>query len=90
MPEKTINPYLVLIAGLILPGSGHVLLGKPQRGLVFLFFIIILGWASLRIMPEQGSFLLRHAGGVLVYGFSALDAYRIARVRQVLANYKLE
>ncbi len=88
MPSKTVNPYLVLIAGLVLPGSGHVILGKPQRGLIFLFFILILGWISYRIMPEQGSFLMRHAGGVLVYGLSALDAYKMARVRQALENFK--
>jgi hypothetical protein len=90
MPEKTINPYLVLAAGLVLPGSGHVLLGKPQRGLIFLFFIIILGWTSVRIMPDTASFLLRHAGGFLVYGLSALDAYKIARVRQVTQSFKPE
>ena len=90
MPNKTINPYLVLAAGLILPGSGHVLLGKPQRGLIFLFFMLILGWVSLRVMPESGSFLLRHAGGFLVYGLSALDAYKMARVRQAVESFKTE
>ncbi len=90
MPNKTINPYLVLAAGLLLPGSGHVLLGKPQRGLIFLFFILILGWISLRIMPANGSFLMRHAGGVLVWGLSALDAYKMARVRQALETFKPE
>ena len=88
MPSKTVNPYLVLIAGLVLPGSGHVILGKPQRGLIFLFFILILSWISYRIMPEQGSFLMRHAGGVLVWGLSALDAYKMARVRQALESFK--
>jgi hypothetical protein len=90
MPEKTINPYLVLAAGLILPASGHVLMGKPQRGLVFLFFILVLGWTSVHVMPEHGSFLMRHAGGFLVYGLSALDAYKMARVRQALETFKPE
>ena len=88
MPSKTANPYLILLAGLCLPGSGHVLLGKPQRGLIFLFFIIILGWISLRIMPQSGSFFTRHVGGILVYGLSALDAYKIARVKQTEESFK--
>ena len=88
MPSKTANPYLILLAGLWLPGSGHVLLGKPHRGLIFLFFIIILGWISLRIMPQSGSFFTRHVGGILVYGLSALDAYKIARVKQTEESFK--
>ena len=83
MAEKTINPYLVLAAALIIPGSGHLLIGKQQRGLVFLFFMLVLGWTSWHVMPETGSFVLRHAGALLVYGLSVLDAYRIAKVKQV-------
>ena len=88
MPSKTVNPYLILLAGLCLPGSGQVLLGKAQRGLIFLFFIIILSWISLRIMPQSGSFFTRHVGGILVYGLSALDAYKIARVKKTEESFK--
>ncbi len=80
MPKPR-NPYLVLAVSLI-PGAGHVTLGLPQRGLVFLFFTIILGWVSLRVMPETMSFFSRHAGGIFIYGISVLDAYKIAKVRQ--------
>ena len=82
MPHSPKNPYIILAASLLLPGSGHVLLGLAQRGLMFLFFILILGWISLRLMPEQMSFFARHVGGILVYGLSVLDAYKIARVRK--------
>ena len=74
------NPYLVLAAALVLPGSGHVLNGVPQRGLAFLFFIILLGWVSAHVMPAHASFLGRYIGGVFVYGLSVIDAYKIARV----------
>ena len=46
MTRKPLNPYLVLITAALLPGSGHVVLGVANRGLVFLFFIILLGWGS--------------------------------------------
>ena len=75
------NPYLVLLASLILPGSGHVLLGLAQRGLMFLFFIVILSWASTHLMPVTSTFLGRHIGGFFVYGLSVIDAYKIARIR---------
>ena len=81
MSEKPINPYLVLAAGLVFPGAGHVILGQAPRGLMFLFFTLILGWVSLRLMPETASFFGRHAGGIFIYGISVLDAYKIARIR---------
>jgi len=75
------NPYHVLLAAVVLPGSGHVLQGRAQRGLLFLFFTVILGWVSGHIMPESATFIGRHIGGVFVYGVSVLDAYKWSRVQ---------
>jgi hypothetical protein len=75
------NPYHILLAAVILPGSGHVWQGRAPRGLMFLFFTIILGWASTHIMPENASFFGRHIGGIFVYGISILDAYKWSRVK---------
>ena len=80
VPGRPRNPYLVLVAAILLPGSGHVLNGLPQRGLVFLFFIILLGWASVNVMPAHASFFGRYVGGVFVYGVSVIDAYQTARI----------
>jgi hypothetical protein len=74
------NPYVVLAAAVLLPGSGHVLQGQAQRGLVFLFFIIVLGWASINVMPPDSNFVVRHIGGIFIYGLSVIDAYKSARV----------
>ena len=87
MHEPIIHPYKVLAASLILPGAGHVWLGQAQRGLTFLFFMVILGWASAKFMPETASFIGRHIGGVFIYGVCGLDAYKLARVRQALDEY---
>lgn len=75
------SPYLVLGAAIVLPASGHVILGVPVRGLQFLFFMVILAWVTARIAPPDASFVGRHAGGFLIYALSILDAYKIARVR---------
>lgn len=80
MSDKPLNPGLVLLCA-IFPGAGHVALGIAQRGLTFLFFIVVLGWVSLHLMPENASFFARHVGGIFVYGISILDAYKIARIR---------
>lgn len=78
------NPYLVLGAAIVLPASGHVILGVPVRGLQFLFFMVILGWVTTKVAPADASFIGRHAGGFLIYALSILDAYRIARIRHAL------
>jgi hypothetical protein len=73
------NPYLVLLSA-VLPGVGHFVLGLTQRALTFLFFMVILGWVTLRVAPPEASFIGRHAGGVFIYSLSILDAYKIARI----------
>ena len=85
---NTKNPYVVLAAALALPGSGHVMLGLPQRGLVFLFFIIVLGMATNHVMPEGSSFIAGNIGGIFIYGLSVIDAYKIARVRFEVARHE--
>lgn len=80
MSDKPVNPRKVLAAALI-PGAGHVMLGQAQRGLTFIFFMVILGWISTKFMPDTASFIGRHIGGVFIYGMSVLDAYRTAKVR---------
>lgn len=85
--SKPYNPYLVLAAAILLPGSGHVMNGVPQRGLVFLFFIVVLGWSTSKIAPEHVSFVGRYAGGILIYGFSVLDAYKQAKINWEVWRY---
>jgi hypothetical protein len=76
------DPYAVLAAAILLPASGHVWLGLVPRALTFLFFMLALGWVSTRFAAPDTSFIGQHAGGVLVYAISVLDAYRIARTRR--------
>ena len=78
-PAPPRHPRLVLLSALLLPGTGHVLIGQAQRGLTFLFFIIVFGWVGNRLLPEA-SFYTRHVGGIFLYGLSVIDAYKRARV----------
>jgi len=78
--KKPWNPYFVLAAALVLPGSGQVLNGVPQRGLTFLFFIVLLGWVSANLMPPGSSFIGHYIGGIFIYGLSVIDAYKRARI----------
>ena len=75
------QPYLVLAVAILLPGCGHLLLGQQQRGLTFLFFILLLGLITHQVTTPDHSFLGRYAGGLFVYALSITDAYRLARLR---------
>jgi hypothetical protein len=79
MPKRK-KPILLLAASMI-PGAGHVWLGQAPRGLMFIFFMTILGWISTKIMPETASFVGRHIGGIFIWGMSIIDVYRINRER---------
>ncbi len=75
------DPRAVLAAAILLPGSGHVWSGRPLRGLGFVFFILLLGAATIATAPERASAVGRLSGGLFVWALSVLDAYRIAKVR---------
>ena len=81
MTDAPRKPLQVLLAAVVLPGSGHVLQGRAQRGLMFLFFMIVLGWASGHLMPPNASFFGRHIGGFFVYGMSIIDAYKWSKIQ---------
>jgi hypothetical protein len=88
MSDAPTHPYKILLASLLMPGSGHVWLGQPQRGLMFLFFMVILGWSSAKFMPDTASVIGRHIGGVFIYGMCALDAFKAAKIRAETWHHK--
>jgi hypothetical protein len=81
MTEKPINPFVVLASALILPGTGQVLNRQPVRGLIFLFFILLLGGYTLKTAAPDVSIVGKLAGGIFVYAMSLYDAYKQARIR---------
>lgn len=81
-PERRpVNPYLVLLLAIVLPGMGHVAAGMPSRGLVFVFFILLLGWTTFHLTTPDQSLIARYAGGLFIYAISITDAYKWARLR---------
>ncbi|WP_214366821.1 hypothetical protein [Pseudonocardia sp. H11422] len=75
MPAR---PLVVLGVAIILPGVGQVLNRTPLRGLVFVFYMVLLGTITYHLTTPEHSFLGRYAGGLFVYAVSVLDAYRWA------------
>ena len=75
------HPWLVLATALLLPGCGQVLNRQPQRGLTFVFFMLLLGGFTLLTADPDVSLVGKLAGGLFVYAMAILDAYRTARLR---------
>ena len=78
---RPINPYVVLVLAILLPGAGHVAVRQPQRGLGFAFFSVLLALLSWYTTTPERSFIGRAAGGLFVWALSIPDAYKIARIQ---------
>jgi hypothetical protein len=78
------HPYLVLGVALALPGMGQVINNQPNRGLLFLFTMIALGYVTYHLSTPEISLIGRYAGGVFIYALSLMDAYKWARIRWVI------
>jgi hypothetical protein len=79
-----IRPLLVLGVAIVLPGVGQVLNRAPVRGLIFVFYMLLLGTITYQLTTPEHSFLGRFAGGLFVYAISVMDAYRLAAHREHL------
>ncbi|MBB3973830.1 hypothetical protein [Hansschlegelia beijingensis] len=80
------DPRLVLLVAAILPGMGHVMIGRAARGLGFALFTFVLGWLTTKFAAPDAGMIGRHAGGFLVWALSLPDAYRSARTDAVRAK----
>ena len=81
-------PWLVLASALVLPGSGQVINREPVRGLIFVFFVLLLGAFTLKTAAPDVSLVGKYAGGLFVWAMAALDAYRRARIRTELWRWR--
>jgi hypothetical protein len=79
--SKPVNPYLVLLLSIILPGAGHVAIGEARRGLAFALFVLLFSFLTYMTTTPDQSFIGRHAGGLFIWALSIPDAYRRARIR---------
>lgn len=81
MIKTPIHPWIVTAVAVILPGAGQVMNRQPFRGLMFLFFILLLGGFTLKTAANDVSMVGKLSGGIFVYAMSLFDAYKQARIR---------
>ena len=89
-PAKPYHPLVILALAIVLPGSGQVFNGEPVRGLMFVFFMLLLGGFTLQTAAPEVSIVGKLAGGIFVYAVSVVDAYRRARIRYEVWRYAAE
>lgn len=80
-PRPPLHPLLVLAVAIVLPGMGQVLNGAWSRGLMMLFFMLMLGVITYQLAAPGISLVGQFAGGLFVYAVSVMDAYYWARYR---------
>lgn len=78
-PGKRFRTLLVVISALLLPGSGHVILGKPRRGLLLLMWMYTMGYIVYQLTTPDIPFALRLSGGFAVWVISVIEVYRISK-----------
>ncbi len=82
--KRPLHPYAVLAIAILLPGAGHVICGRPRRGLTLQLFMIALSFVTWQLTMPQRSLVGRLSGGLFVYAMSLPEAYRLARMRWAL------
>ena len=88
MTKPPPHPWLVLAPGLLLPGVGQVMNRQPVRGLIFVFFVVLLGGFTLKTAAPEVSVVGKFAGGLFVWAMAAMDAYRTARIRHTVWSHR--
>ena len=84
--RRPVNPYVVLLLAILLPGAGHVAIGEARRGLAFALFVLLFSFLTYMTTTPEQSFIGRYAGGLFIWALSIPDAYRRARIRYSIGS----
>jgi hypothetical protein len=84
--RRAASPWLVVAVAVALPGMGQVLNDQARRGLVMVFYMLLLGAVTYALAAPGTSTVGVLAGGLFVYAISVMDAYRVAALRRQQAT----
>jgi len=73
--------FTIFLAAAI-PGAGHVILGRPMRGLIFVFWMVIFGYITYHLTNETVSLIGRISGGLAVWIISILEVSKISKTQK--------
>lgn len=75
---KRVPSWLIIASAALLPGSGHVILGRAQRGFFLLLWMFALGYITSHLSGENVSLIGRWSGGIAVWALSLLEVGKLA------------
>lgn len=73
--------WLPVLAALIVPGSGYVMLGNHTRALQMLFFMCFLGYITFMLTGPDISPVGRFAGGFAVWALSVIEVHKAVKLK---------
>jgi len=76
-----------VLAAFVVPGSGYVLLSRPMRGLVMIFWMCIFGYITFHLSSDNISVIGRFSGGIAVWVISILEVYHITRNKLIVQGH---
>jgi len=80
--EVIMAVWVPVMAAILVPGSGYVLLSRPMRGLVMIFWMCIFGYTTFQLSSADISVIGRYSGGIAVWVISVLEVYHITLKRR--------
>lgn len=81
MSKTKLKRWLTVLSSILVPGSGYVYLGLPQRGLTMLMWMFAFAFITYHVTPPDLAFLWKISGGLLIWVVSILDVERRSRNR---------
>lgn len=74
--NKKLHPWVIMIFSLLVPGSGHVLLGRPVRGLLLVLWMFFFGYITFHLTTKDISIIGRLSGGFAIWVVSIFEIYK--------------
>ena len=65
--------WFIILSASIVPGSGHVLINRPIRGLIYVFWVLSMGYITFMFTSVEIPFAYRISGGFAVWMASVIE-----------------
>jgi len=80
--KRNLPPWVIIISAFIIPGSGHVLLGRAARGLFLILWMFFFGYITFQLTAKDISIIGRLSGGLAIWALSLVEVYRLTTTRK--------
>jgi hypothetical protein len=72
---------MLVLAALIVPGSGYVITGKSVRGLLMLMWMFIFAFITYHLTDSSIPVLVRLSGGFIIWILSVIETWKTGKRR---------